>query len=183
MGPPWRIMSKHSNHGATSCSLGLKEFYLFNDVLNTFYLWLCDIKHMVKDHSDSERGNPLLPLHELLFLISSEISFICTIPQTRWHIPQPLGARGWNSKLIDNEGLIQWPITPWADTPPQSYISLPWQWEIICILTYYDKQNEWMNECVMTPQHKNKIGYWVSNKWQAEAHVHIFCKYIQYITD
>ena len=34
---------------------------------------------MVKDHSDSERGNPLLP-HGLLFPISSKGSFICTIP-------------------------------------------------------------------------------------------------------
>ena len=33
---------------------------LFNDTLNTFYLWLYGIRHMVKDHSDSERGNPLL---------------------------------------------------------------------------------------------------------------------------
>ena len=32
---------------------------------------------MVKDHSDSERGN-LLPPHELLFPISSKDSFICT---------------------------------------------------------------------------------------------------------
>ena len=44
---------------------------LFNDVLNTFYLRLYGVRHMVKDHSDSERGNPLLP-HELLFLISSK---------------------------------------------------------------------------------------------------------------
>ena len=28
---------------------------LFNDTLNTFYLWLYGIRHMVKDHSDSER--------------------------------------------------------------------------------------------------------------------------------
>ena len=28
---------------------------LFNDALNTFYLWLYGIRHMVKDHSDSER--------------------------------------------------------------------------------------------------------------------------------
>ena len=34
---------------------------LFNDALNTFYLRLYSIGHMVKDHSDSERGNPLLP--------------------------------------------------------------------------------------------------------------------------
>ena len=34
---------------------------LFNDELNTFYLRLYGIIHMVKDHSDNERGNPLLP--------------------------------------------------------------------------------------------------------------------------
>ena len=34
---------------------------------------------MVKDHSDSERGNPLPP-HGLLFPISSRDYFICTIP-------------------------------------------------------------------------------------------------------
>ena len=32
---------------------------LFNDALNTFYLRLYGIRHMVKDHSDSEKGNPL----------------------------------------------------------------------------------------------------------------------------
>ena len=30
---------------------------LFNDALNTFYLRLYGVRHMVKDHSDSERGN------------------------------------------------------------------------------------------------------------------------------
>ena len=28
---------------------------LFNDALNTFYLWLYGVVHMVKDHSVSER--------------------------------------------------------------------------------------------------------------------------------
>ena len=54
---------------------------LFNDALNTFYLRLYGVGHMVKDHSDSERGNPLPP-HRLLFPISSKGSFICIIPQT-----------------------------------------------------------------------------------------------------
>ena len=81
---------------------------LFNDALNTFYLRLYGIRHMVKDHSDrvrekcfyltthsthfiygymvsdhsdSEKENPLLA-HGLLFLINSKGSFICTIPQT-----------------------------------------------------------------------------------------------------
>ena len=32
---------------------------LFNDALNTFYVRLYGVRHMVKDHSYSERGNPL----------------------------------------------------------------------------------------------------------------------------
>ena len=54
---------------------------LFNDALNTFYLRLYGVRHMVKDHSDSEKGNPLPP-HMLLLSINSKGSFICTIPQT-----------------------------------------------------------------------------------------------------
>ena len=54
---------------------------LFNDAFNTFYLRLYGVRHMVKDHTDSERGNPLLP-HGLLFLISNKGSFICIIPQS-----------------------------------------------------------------------------------------------------
>ena len=54
---------------------------LFHDVHNNLYLRLYCIGHMVNDHSDSERGNPLSP-HWLLFPINSKGSFICTIPQT-----------------------------------------------------------------------------------------------------
>ena len=54
---------------------------LFNDALNTFYLRLYSVRDMVKDHSDSERGNSLPP-HGLLFPISRKRSFICIIPQT-----------------------------------------------------------------------------------------------------
>ena len=46
--------------------LGKEGNILFNDALNTFYLRLYGVRHMVKDHSDSERGNPLPP-HGLLF--------------------------------------------------------------------------------------------------------------------
>ena len=74
---------------------------LFNDALNTFYLRLYGVRHMVKDHSDSEKGNPLPP-HRLLFPINSKGSFICTIPQTGYHIPRPLlhqsWSIGWNEK-------------------------------------------------------------------------------------
>ena len=41
--------------------------FLFNNALNTFYLrYMVSDIYMVKDHSDSEKGNPLLP-HGLLF--------------------------------------------------------------------------------------------------------------------
>ena len=60
---------------------GMEGTVLFNDALNTFYLRLYGVTHMVKHHSDSEKGNPLSP-HGLLFPISSKDSFICTIPQT-----------------------------------------------------------------------------------------------------
>ena len=61
--------------------VGRKEgSVLFNDALNTFHLQLYGVRHMVKDLSDSERGN-LLPLHGLLSPISSKGSFICIITQ------------------------------------------------------------------------------------------------------
>ena len=48
-------------------------YILFNDALNTFFnLRLYGVWHMVKDHSDSEKGNPLSPLHGLLFMINSK---------------------------------------------------------------------------------------------------------------
>ena len=54
---------------------------LFNDALNTFYLRLYGVRHIVKDNSNSEKGNLLLS-HRLLFPISSKDSFICIILQT-----------------------------------------------------------------------------------------------------
>ena len=78
---------------------------LFNDALNTFYLRLYSIRHMGKYNTDSERGNPLLP-HGLLFPINSKCSFICTISQTRLHIPRPLlqqsYSTGWNEITVHN---------------------------------------------------------------------------------
>ena len=60
---------------------GRKEmFYLMMHSTHFIYGYMAS-DYMVKDHSDSERGNPLLP-HMLLFPINSKDSFICTIPQT-----------------------------------------------------------------------------------------------------
>ena len=86
---------------------------LFNDALNTFYLRLYGIEHMVKDHSDSKRENPLPP-HGALFLISSKGSFICTIPDRIAHTmvfvtPVELG------QWVHHEGSIWWSTAPWVN--------------------------------------------------------------------
>ena len=76
--------TKTSHFSLSSFHSGTREReknVLFNDALSTFYLRLYGVRHMVKDHSDSEKGNPLPP-HRLLFPINSKGSFICTIPQT-----------------------------------------------------------------------------------------------------
>ena len=55
-----------------NANIGRKEGnVLFNDSLNTFLNGYMAVRHMVKDHSDSEKRNPL-PQHRLLFPISSK---------------------------------------------------------------------------------------------------------------
>ena len=68
-----------------------------------FYLRLYGVGHMVKDHSDRERGKPLPP-HRLLFPISSKGSFICTIP----HIYHGLcyTSRGALARTIETGSLL-----------------------------------------------------------------------------
>ena len=57
---------------------------LLNDALNTFYLRLYGVRHMAKDHSDSEKGNPL-PLHRLLVLINSKGSLYASCHREKHH--------------------------------------------------------------------------------------------------
>ena len=77
------MLLTHFYHENCICLIGIilrkrrKEGnVLFNDALNTLYLRLYGVRHMIKDHSDSEKGNPLPP-HRLLFPINSKGSFIC----------------------------------------------------------------------------------------------------------
>ena len=54
--------SQCSTTGVSCLWNGNRNIYIFfNDALNTFYLRLYGVTHMVKDHTDSERGNPLPP--------------------------------------------------------------------------------------------------------------------------
>ena len=58
-------------------------FYLTTHSTHFIYE-LYGVGHMVKYHSDSERGNPLAP-HGLLCPINSKGSFICIIPDKITH--------------------------------------------------------------------------------------------------
>ena len=58
----------------------IKMFYLTTHSTHFIYGYMASYGYMVKDHSDSEKGNPLPP-HRLLLSINSKGSFICTIPQ------------------------------------------------------------------------------------------------------
>ena len=87
--------------------------FYFNDALNTFYLRLYGVRHMVKDHSDSEKGN-LLPPHRLLFPINSKGSFICRQDNTYHSLCYTsrgalAGTRN-SSMGSPHEGLIRRPI-------------------------------------------------------------------------
>ena len=80
-----------------------RKFILLNDASGGHWFLshrLLDVKHMVIV-TYLFRGNLLSP-HRLLFLIGSKGSFICPLPQTGQHMPQPLmdqlWATGWNGK-------------------------------------------------------------------------------------
>ena len=101
---------------------------LFNDAHNTFYLRLYGVGHMVKDHSESDRGNPLPP-HELLFPISSKGSFYIYHPTDRIR-----HTTAFVTPVVERE-IAQWvhSMKDRSDDPPhhertilpRSYISLP----------------------------------------------------------
>ena len=94
------------------CVKKRKGNVLFNDTLKTFYFHKYSICHMVKDHSDSEKGN-LLPPHRLPFTINSKGSFIMHYPTEKiahtMAFVTPV-MEHWLEREIAHEGSIQLPI-------------------------------------------------------------------------
>ena len=72
---------------------GRKCFYLTTHSTH-FILWLYGVRHMVTDHSDSERGNPLPP-HGLLFPTARVILYA---PPHRQDLLYQSLSTGWNEK-------------------------------------------------------------------------------------
>ena len=100
---------------------------LINDALNTFYLRLYGVRHMVKDHSDSQKGNPLPP-HGYSFRLTARV--LLYAPSHR----QDCTYHGLCYTRLERE-IAQWvhPMKDRSDDPshhertllPRSYISLP----------------------------------------------------------
>ena len=115
----WKI----TNTDCTDCYFITYCSYT-NNTLNTLYLRFYGIGHIVKDLGDGHRGNPLPPLHGLLFLISSKQSF--TLPTNRMvHTTAfilPV-VEHWLEREITqwnhHDGSIQRPIAPRADALPR----------------------------------------------------------------
>ena len=94
---------------------------LFNDALNTFYLRLYAVRHMVKDDSDSERRNPLPP-HWLLFSINTRVLLYAPFHwqdntyHSLYYTSHGALAGTRNSSMGPFlEGSIRQPIAPWAN--------------------------------------------------------------------
>ena len=94
---------------------------LFNDALNTFYLRLYGVRHMVKDHSEIVWGYPLPP-HGLLFrLIAMVLLYApshrqdCTYHGLCYTSRGALAETRNSSMGPPHEGSIQRPIAQWAN--------------------------------------------------------------------
>ena len=114
--------NKNNNNSLLSSSLFtsrdiliLERKQMFNDVLNTFYLRLYDVRHIVKNDSDSKRGDPLPP-HRQLFPINNKGSFICISPQTHTTaFVTPVVGHWLERELaqwVNHKGSIRRPIAP-----------------------------------------------------------------------
>ena len=98
-----------------------KEMFLFSDTLNTFYLRLYGVRHMVKDHSDSEKGNPLPPyMHHPTDRIAHTTTFVTPVVEhwlkreiAQWvHHEGALPGMRNSSMGPPHEGSIRRPIAP-----------------------------------------------------------------------
>ena len=89
-------------------------FYLTTSLVARFYLWLYGVRHMVKDHSDSERGNPHVSPHGLcLFRCEQQVvaglyAFMATDSDSMHVVGSSLhvvdtsrGATGWNKPIAN----------------------------------------------------------------------------------
>ena len=108
---------------------------VFNDAINTFYLRLYGVRYMAKDHSDSERGNPLPP-RKLLFPISSKgLLYASYHRQDNTYHGFCYNSRGALAGTINGSMGPPWRINPWANALTTQLHLAPQQKE--CVEVYY----------------------------------------------
>ena len=104
---------------------------LFNDALNTFYLWLYGVRHMVKDHSDSEKETCCRHIGYSYRLTARVLLHAPSHRQDSTYHGLCYTSRGAlagtrNSSMgPPHEGSIRRPIAPWANALTLSYVTLP----------------------------------------------------------
>ena len=109
----------------TKAKIGRKEGnFLFNDALNTIYLRLYVVRHMVKH----QKGNPLPP-HGLFFPISSKGSFIYIQDNTYHGLCYSI------AQWVHHEGSIRRPIAPWANV-----LTIGLTKKLACLITCHYRQ-------------------------------------------
>ena len=103
---------------------------LFNDALNTFYLRLYGIRHMVKDHSDRREEACCRYMHYAFRLTARVLLYAPSHRQDSTYHGLCYTSRGAlagtrNSSMgPPHEGSIRRPIAPERTLLPRSYISL-----------------------------------------------------------
>ena len=128
-----RSLCSTPSSSSVHCEQERERDVLCNNALNTFYLRLYGVGHMVKDHSDSEKGN-LLPPHGLLLSINSKVLLYApshrqdsTYHSLCYTSHGALAGTRNSSMGPPHEGSIRRPIAPWANAlttelhPPPSH--------------------------------------------------------------
>ena len=88
--------------------------FFFNDALNTFYLRLYGVRHMVKDHSNSKRGNPCRHTGYSLRLAARVILYASSHRHDNTYHGLCYTSRE-IAQWVHHVGSIQRPIASWAN--------------------------------------------------------------------
>ena len=119
---------------------------LFNDALNTFYLQLYGVRHMVKDHSVNEKGNQqgFFYMYHPTDRITHTTAFITQVIE-HWLERQI-------AQWVHHEGLIPGPIAPFLPNSTVTVVAAQWRLPTKSILFHYSLKKR-RNYLMMHPTH------------------------------
>ena len=141
-----------------------------------FILWLYGVRHMVKDHSDSERGEETCCRHiGYSFQLAARVLLYASSHRqdntyhSLWYTSRgALGGTRNSSMGPPHEGSIRRPIAPWANALPLIYVPLPptsWRQSLVALLevnkpSNYHIKNNYKIKKKSKYWHYNKLDYW-----------------------